>query len=363
MGFIHTPKLAALVTRTKPVSELDARSLRRDRGRRWPGADVHLREGETALRKKLVEFYEAGKITAALCHGVAVCCGTRRALERGALVKGKTVTGFANAEEDFADEAVWGMGALPRGKHLMPWRIEDELKSSARTSSRPASGAASRSATGTSSPASRTSRAPRPPPRHRSPRALRSRTYLEDPCRSPEPNATLARRLPLRPRACDPARRRRRGRAVSLRGLPEAPRRRLRAARRRPRGARWEGEEHIRWYASSARPTSAASVRSVAAASPNAPSRAPGSWSPPGCLTSPFAARSSRTSGSSRSPPGPRLPGWARSPRGLRRVGPRRADSERRRTVRLRHARRLGEPRAARRDRAHLDHRRGRRRA
>ncbi|WP_246691260.1 MULTISPECIES: hypothetical protein [unclassified Mesorhizobium] len=24
--------------------------------------------------------------------------------------------------------ATWAMGALERGKHLMPWRIEDELK-------------------------------------------------------------------------------------------------------------------------------------------------------------------------------------------------------------------------------------------
>ena len=31
-------------------------------------------------------------------------------------------------EEDFADDAVWQMGALPRDKRLMPWRIEDELK-------------------------------------------------------------------------------------------------------------------------------------------------------------------------------------------------------------------------------------------
>src|SRR3712207_7681075 len=30
--------------------------------------------------------------------------------------------------EDFADNAVWGMNLLPRDKHLMPWRIEDELK-------------------------------------------------------------------------------------------------------------------------------------------------------------------------------------------------------------------------------------------
>jgi len=41
---------------------------------------------------------------------------------------GKTVTGFANFEEDCADEATWPMGVLPRGTHIMPWRIEDELK-------------------------------------------------------------------------------------------------------------------------------------------------------------------------------------------------------------------------------------------
>jgi putative intracellular protease/amidase len=38
------------------------------------------------------------------------------------------VTGFANVEEDFADNAVWGMGLLPREQHVMPWRIEDELR-------------------------------------------------------------------------------------------------------------------------------------------------------------------------------------------------------------------------------------------
>jgi putative intracellular protease/amidase len=44
------------------------------------------------------------------------------------LVKRKTVTGFANVEEDFADNAVWTMSLLPRGKHVTPWRIEDQLK-------------------------------------------------------------------------------------------------------------------------------------------------------------------------------------------------------------------------------------------
>jgi putative intracellular protease/amidase len=74
-----------------------------------------------------VEFYEHGKVTCALCHGVAILCYAT--LRNGQpLAKGKTVTGFANVEEDFADNAVWSMNLLARDKHVMPWRIEDELK-------------------------------------------------------------------------------------------------------------------------------------------------------------------------------------------------------------------------------------------
>ena len=38
------------------------------------------------------------------------------------------MTGFANVEEDFADNAVWNMNLLSREKHVMPWRIETEMK-------------------------------------------------------------------------------------------------------------------------------------------------------------------------------------------------------------------------------------------
>jgi putative intracellular protease/amidase len=80
----------------------------------------------TGLHKKFVEFYESGKVTAALCHGAAILAYAK--LSNGEyLAKGKTVTGFANVEEDFADNAVWNYGMLPHDKHLMPWRIEDEL--------------------------------------------------------------------------------------------------------------------------------------------------------------------------------------------------------------------------------------------
>jgi putative intracellular protease/amidase len=79
------------------------------------------------LQRKFTEFHEAGKITAALCHGVAIL---RYALapDGTPLAAGKTVTGFANVEEDASDNAVWEMGILPRDKHVMPWRIEDALR-------------------------------------------------------------------------------------------------------------------------------------------------------------------------------------------------------------------------------------------
>lgn len=66
-------------------------------------------------------------MAAALCHGVAILRHARTS-DGELLAKGRTVTGFANVEEDFADNAVWGMNLLPRGQHLMPWRIEDEMK-------------------------------------------------------------------------------------------------------------------------------------------------------------------------------------------------------------------------------------------
>ena len=126
MGFLHTPSLAALVEKTKPASEIhvdrfDAIVVAGGQ------APMFSFEKATDLQAKFVEFYEAGKIAAALCHGVSLLRYAK--LSNGQhLAKGKTVTGFANVEEDFADNAVRSMGALSMDKHLMPWRIEDELK-------------------------------------------------------------------------------------------------------------------------------------------------------------------------------------------------------------------------------------------
>jgi putative intracellular protease/amidase len=126
LGFISSPKLSALVENTKPVRDIDV-----DRfdaiivaGGQAP---MFTFDRADTLQKTFVAFYEQGKIAAALCHGVAILRYAK--LSNGEyLAKGKTVTGFANVEEDFADNAVWSMNLLPRDRHVMPWRIEDELK-------------------------------------------------------------------------------------------------------------------------------------------------------------------------------------------------------------------------------------------
>lgn len=125
-GFIATPKLAALVSATKPIADLhtdDYDAIVVAGGQ----APMFTFEKAVELQQKFVEFYEAGKIAAALCHGTALLRFAKTS-DGAFLVTGKTVTGFANVEEDFADNAVWDMNALPRDQHLMPWRIEDALK-------------------------------------------------------------------------------------------------------------------------------------------------------------------------------------------------------------------------------------------
>ncbi|MER8418872.1 type 1 glutamine amidotransferase domain-containing protein [Mesorhizobium sp. M1329] len=126
LGFLSTPKLVTLVETTRSIAELsvDAFDAIVVAGGQAP---MFTFEGATELQRLFVAFFAAGKVAAALCHGVALLRYAR--LSTGELLaKGRTVTGFANVEEDFADNAVWEMGALPHGKHLMLWRIEDEMR-------------------------------------------------------------------------------------------------------------------------------------------------------------------------------------------------------------------------------------------
>ena len=125
-GYKHDPAFVQLIESTRPVDELDvdAYDVLVVAGGQGPMFTFEKAEN---LQRKFVDFYESGKVTAALCHGTAIL--RYATLSNGEpLVKGKTVTGFANIEEDFADQAVRDSGALDPDKHVMPWRIEDEVK-------------------------------------------------------------------------------------------------------------------------------------------------------------------------------------------------------------------------------------------
>jgi len=64
-------------------------------------------------------FYEAGKVTAAVCHGTCILLKTR--LSGGdLLVKGMRWTGFADAEEEYTESAV--------GQKVQPFWIETEAR-------------------------------------------------------------------------------------------------------------------------------------------------------------------------------------------------------------------------------------------
>lgn len=125
-GYKHDPAFVARLQDTRPVTQLRVEDYDTMVVAGGQGPMFTFERAE-ALQRKFTEFYESGKVTAALCHGTAILRYAR--LSDGTpLVAGRTVTGFANVEEDFADQAVWDAGALDRDRHVMPWRIEDEVR-------------------------------------------------------------------------------------------------------------------------------------------------------------------------------------------------------------------------------------------
>ncbi|GAB4578007.1 MAG: type 1 glutamine amidotransferase domain-containing protein [Anaerolineales bacterium] len=71
------------------------------------------------LEKLFAAFYETGKPSAAVCHSTTLLLSAKTS-DGKLIVDGKTWTGFANAEEDFADQAV--------GTKIQPYRIEEEAR-------------------------------------------------------------------------------------------------------------------------------------------------------------------------------------------------------------------------------------------
>lgn len=118
LGFLSTPRLAALLEATPPIAEASPRDLDAlyIAGGQSP---MFTFRDDAALQGLIRSFWEAGKLVAAVCHGTAALVDVRLA-DGSYLIAGKLMTGFANSEEDFADSFV--------GQKIMPWRIEDEAR-------------------------------------------------------------------------------------------------------------------------------------------------------------------------------------------------------------------------------------------
>jgi putative intracellular protease/amidase len=118
LGFLTSPDHAALLEDTPKISELnldeyDALMIAGGQSPMFTFPD------NTDLQQAILHFYTAEKPTAAYCHGVSALVNVK--LDNGDyLVNGKTVTGFANIEEDYGNAAA--------GVEIMPWRLEDVLR-------------------------------------------------------------------------------------------------------------------------------------------------------------------------------------------------------------------------------------------
>jgi putative intracellular protease/amidase len=118
LQFLQDKKFNILLENTKKVSDLTEKDF--DAivvvGGQGP---MFTFKTETGLQDTFLEFYNKGKISAALCHGTSLLLYLKNNGNKP-IIQGRKMTGFTNEEEDFADRIV--------GKKVMPFRIEDEAR-------------------------------------------------------------------------------------------------------------------------------------------------------------------------------------------------------------------------------------------
>lgn len=118
MGALNTPAVLELLAATPALGDLRVEDFDALVVCGGQGPMFQFRDHD-GLKAAIAAFYEARKPTAALCHGTCALLDVRTA-DGAYLIAGKTMTGFANVEEDFGDAAV--------GRTIMPFRIEDEAR-------------------------------------------------------------------------------------------------------------------------------------------------------------------------------------------------------------------------------------------
>jgi putative intracellular protease/amidase len=118
LGYLQLDWFKQMLVNTKKLGDVDAAQY--DAiflvGGQGP---MYTFRGNKVLEKLFTGFYEADKPSAAVCHATTLLLEAKKS-NGELLVNGKTWTGFCDAEEDYADQAV--------GQKIQPYRIETEAR-------------------------------------------------------------------------------------------------------------------------------------------------------------------------------------------------------------------------------------------
>lgn len=118
MGYLQSPTFLERLKNTTSIQEIDISAF--DAIFLVGGqAPMYTFKDNPRIHELLAQFLESNKPTAAVCHATTALLGARDA-QGVLLVEGRTWTGFTNAEEAFADQAV--------GQRIQPYWIEDEAQ-------------------------------------------------------------------------------------------------------------------------------------------------------------------------------------------------------------------------------------------
>lgn len=116
LGYLQKKEFKDMLMQTKKITDInpadyDAIFLVGGQG------PMYTFKGNIKLQELFVSFYESGKPSVAVCHSTTLLLEAKRS-NGELLVKGKTWTGFADSEEEYADKAV--------GLKIQPYRIQEE---------------------------------------------------------------------------------------------------------------------------------------------------------------------------------------------------------------------------------------------
>jgi putative intracellular protease/amidase len=118
LGFMNSPTHQALIDNSLALADVDLGEYDAVMAIGGQGP-MYTFVDDNRVRDLIARSFESGKITAAICHGTCVLLEARTS-NGNLVVDSKTWTGFANSEEEFADQAA--------GVQIQPFRIEDRAR-------------------------------------------------------------------------------------------------------------------------------------------------------------------------------------------------------------------------------------------